>query len=86
MATYTYNLKLQAQGRIVVPTDVRTELGVQEGDELILVKEDFGYRMTSRRLLAESLYGSLQKAEDDFRDFTQELLDDRKAEADRKGW
>lgn len=86
MTTYTYNLKLQAQGRIVVPTDVRTELGVQEGDELILVKEDFGYRMTSRRLLAESLYGSLQKAEDDFRDFTQELLDDRKAEADRKGW
>lgn len=86
MTTYTYNLKLQAQGRIVVPTDVRTELGVQEGDELILVKEDFGYRMTSRRLLAESLYGSLQKAEDDFLDFTQELLDDRKAEADRKGW
>lgn len=86
MTTYTYNLKLQAQGRIVVPTDVRTELGIQEGDELILVKEDFGYRMTSRRLLAESLYGSLQKAEDDFLDFTQELLDDRKAEADRKSW
>lgn len=57
MTTHAYNLKLQAQGRIVVPTDVRTELGVQEGDELILVKEDFGYRMTSRRLLAESLYG-----------------------------
>jgi len=49
MTTHAYNLKLQAQGRIVVPTDVRTELGVQEGDELILVKEDFGYRMTSRR-------------------------------------
>ena len=86
MTTNTYNLKLQAQGRIVVPTDVRTELGVQEGDELILVKEEYGYRMTSRRLLAESLYGSLRKAESDERDFTQELLDDRKAEADRKGW
>lgn len=86
MTTHTYNLKLQAQGRIVVPADVRIELGVQEGDELILVKEDSGYRMTSRRLLAESLYGSLQKAESDERDFTQELLDDRQAEADRKGW
>ena len=86
MTTHAYNLKLQAQGRIVVPTDVRTELGVQEGDELILVTEDFGYRMTSRRLLAESLYGSLKKAEGDERDFTQELLDERQAEAKEKGW
>lgn len=86
MTLNTYNLKLQAQGRIVVPTDVRTELGVQEGDELILVKEEYGYRLTSRRLLAESLYGSLKKAEGDERDFTQELLDDRKAEAEGKGW
>lgn len=81
-----YHLKIQAQGRIVVPNDVRTELGVNEGDELILVKEDYGYRMTSRRLLAESLYGSLRKAEGDERDLTQELLDDRKAEAEGKGW
>lgn len=86
MAVHTYNLKLQAQGRIVVPTDVRTELGVQEGDEVILVKEKYGYRLTSRRLLAASLYGSLKKAEGEERDFTQELLDDRKAEAERKGW
>ena len=86
MTPYTYNLKLQAQGRIVVPADVRTELGVQEGDDLILVKEDYGYRLTSRRLLAESLYGSLKKVEGEERDFTQELLDDRKAEAERKGW
>lgn len=86
MTLNTYNLKLQAQGRIVVPTDVRTELGVEEGDELILVKEEYGYRLTSRRLLAESLYGSLRKAEGDKRDFTQELLDDRKTEAEGKGW
>ncbi|WP_414657905.1 AbrB/MazE/SpoVT family DNA-binding domain-containing protein [Deinococcus sp. VB343] len=82
----TYKLKIQAQGRVIVPTDVRANLGVQEGDELILVKEEYGYRLTSRRLLAESLYGSLKKAEDEERDFTQELLDDRKVEAEGKGW
>lgn len=82
----TYSLKVQAQGRVVVPTDVRTELRVQEGDELLLVKEEYGYRLTSRRLLAQSLYGSLKKTEGDERDFTQELLDERKAEAERKGW
>lgn len=86
MTANTYHLKIQAQGRVVVPNDVRTELGLSEGDELILVKEKHGYRMTSRRVLAESLYGSLAKAEGEHRDFTQELLDERKVEAARKGW
>lgn len=86
MPAHTYHLKIQAQGRVVVPNDVRTELGLSEGDELILLKEEHGYRMTSRRLLAESLYGSLAKAEPEDRDLTQELLDERKAEAARKDW
>ncbi|BDP42769.1 hypothetical protein DAETH_27380 [Deinococcus aetherius] len=82
-----YSLKLQAQGRVVVPSDVRADLGVQEGDDLILLKEEGGYKLTSRRLLAEALYGSLKKegllAD---RDLTQELLDERRAEAQSKGW
>lgn len=80
----TYSLKLQAQGRVVVPTDVRADLGVKEGDELILLKEENGYRLTSRRLLALELKGSLKNPLG--RDLTQELLDDRRAEAAKKGW
>lgn len=87
IAQHVYNLKVQAQGRVVVPADVRAELGVKEGDDLILLKDEHGYRLTSRRSLAESLYGSLEKegtlAE---RDLTGELLDERRAEAERKGW
>lgn len=86
MTARTYHLKIQAQGRIVVPGDVRGELGVSEGDELILVKENYGYRLTSRRLLAEALYGSLEKSAEAERDLTQELLDERKAEIEGKGW
>ncbi|WP_092263454.1 AbrB/MazE/SpoVT family DNA-binding domain-containing protein [Deinococcus reticulitermitis] len=85
--TPAYHLKIQAQGRVVVPTDVRADLGVQEGDELILLRDEHGYRLTSRRLLVLELQGSLRKtgaaAE---RDLTQELLDDRRAEAASKGW
>lgn len=85
--TSAYHLKIQAQGRVVVPTDVRADLGVQEGDELILLRDEHGYRLTSRRLLVLELQGSLRKtgaaAE---RDLTQELLDDRRAEAASKGW
>ncbi len=82
-----YHLKLQAQGRVVVPSDVRADLGVQEGDELILLKEEGGYRLTSRRLLVASLRGIVKKrGAAAGRDLTQELLDDRRAEAESKGW
>ena len=86
-AQHAYHLKLQAQGRLVVPTDVRADLGVKEGDELILLKDAGGYRLTSRRLLALELQGSLKKTgKAAQRDLTQELLDDRRAEAAQKGW
>ncbi|WP_281416414.1 hypothetical protein [Deinococcus aestuarii] len=39
-------------------------------------------RLTTRHHLAQELYGSL--AEEDGRDFTQELLDERRAEAERE--
>ena len=86
-ANHAYHLKVQAQGRVVVPSDVRAELGVREGDELILLREASGYRLTSRRQLAAELQGSLKKTGDAAnRDLTQELLDDRRAEASKKGW
>ena len=86
-ANYAYHLKVQAQGRVVVPSDVRAALGVKEGDDLILLKEASGYRLTSRRQLAASLRGIVKKqGEAATRDLTQELLDDRRKEAAEKGW
>ena len=71
----------------MVPTDVRADLGVKKGDELILLKNGSGYRLTSRRLLALEIRGSLKKTgEAAERDLTQELLDDRRTEAAQKGW
>ncbi|WP_169389552.1 AbrB/MazE/SpoVT family DNA-binding domain-containing protein [Deinococcus aquatilis] len=82
----SYHLKLQAQGRLVVPTDVRTDLGLKEGDEVILLKEAGGYRLTSRSLLAKALLGSLHKEGTQGLDLTAELLSDRQAETVQKGW
>lgn len=72
-------LKIQSHGRVVIPHAVRAELGVQEGDELLLVKTERGYLLTTREALLNSVMGSL--ARDDGRDMTQELLDERRAEA-----
>lgn len=79
-----FNLRLQAQGRLVVPTAVRADLQVKEGDEVILVKDEQGYRLTTRAALIEAATGSL--ARQDGRDLTQELLSERRQEAGEKGW
>lgn len=79
-----FNLKLQAQGRLVVPTVVRAELGVGEGDEVILLKDDHGYRLTTRAALIEAATGSLLR--EDGRDLTGELLAERRQAAGEKGW
>lgn len=79
-----YNLKLQAQGRLVVPTSVRAELQIKEGDEVLLVREEGGYRLTTRAALIEAATGSL--AREDGRDLTGELLLERRQQAAAKGW
>ena len=70
-----------AKGRTVVPQAVREALHVGEGDTLLYVMEGEQVRLTTRRQLAHELYGSL--AEQDGRDFTEELLQERRAEAER---
>ncbi|WP_246581226.1 AbrB/MazE/SpoVT family DNA-binding domain-containing protein [Deinococcus aestuarii] len=61
---------------------MRDALEVAEGDTLLYVVEGKRVRLTTKHQLAQELYGSL--AEEDGRDFTQELLDERRAEAQRE--
>lgn len=68
--------------RAILPRGVRDALGVGEGDILLYVVDGKQVRLTTKHLLAQELYGSL--AEEDGRDFTQELLDERRAEAQRE--
>ena len=79
-----YDLKLQAQGRVVVPQAVRADLNVQEGDDLLLIKTEHGYELTTRKALIQAATGLL--ARDDGRDMTAELLAERRQEAHNKGW
>ncbi|MGC2210498.1 MAG: AbrB/MazE/SpoVT family DNA-binding domain-containing protein [Candidatus Korobacteraceae bacterium] len=42
-------LRLNANGRVVIPASVRKELGVEAGDELILEKKDDSFVLTTQR-------------------------------------
>ncbi|WP_420594750.1 AbrB/MazE/SpoVT family DNA-binding domain-containing protein [Deinococcus sp.] len=63
--------------RAILPRAVRDALHVQEGDTLLYVVEGEQVRLTTKRQLAQELYGSL--AEDDHRDFTQELMNEQRS-------
>lgn len=74
-----YSGQLGPKYRAILPRGVRDALEVAEGDTLLYVVDGKQVRLTTRQQLAQELYGSL--AEEDGRDFTQELLDERHAEA-----
>ncbi|MFK7604384.1 AbrB/MazE/SpoVT family DNA-binding domain-containing protein [Deinococcus sp. SM5_A1] len=68
--------------RAILPRAVRDALHVQEGDTLLYLVEGEQVRLTTKRQLAQELYGSL--AEDDGHDFTAELLEERRTEMQRE--
>jgi AbrB family looped-hinge helix DNA binding protein len=42
-------LQLAENGRVVIPAQVRRHLGVESGGEIILERQESGYRLTTRR-------------------------------------
>ena len=77
-----YTGQLGPKYRAILPRAVRDALHVEEGDTLMYVVEGERVRLTTRRQLAQELYGSL--AEDDGRDFTGELMAERRAAAQQE--
>ncbi|MGD0367193.1 MAG: AbrB/MazE/SpoVT family DNA-binding domain-containing protein [Acidobacteriaceae bacterium] len=49
MATQQIRLRLSENGRVVIPAQVRRELGVESGGEILLERQKNGYRLTTRR-------------------------------------
>lgn len=42
-----YKVRVASGGRIVIPAEVRQELGVKEGEELLLTRDAAGFRITT---------------------------------------
>ena len=76
--------KLGEGGRIVVPSAFRKALGIQTGDDLIMVLENDELRiMSPRRAIARAQALVRRYIPDDFR-LSDELLEDRRREAERE--
>jgi AbrB family looped-hinge helix DNA binding protein len=76
-------VRLGRQGRIVIPVEIREELGLEEGERMIARVED-------ERLVLESRLAAFERLRKEFRegargrDPVAELIAERRAEARRE--
>lgn len=75
----TYPVTMGDRGRLVVPAELRERLDLAVGTPLVLVDTPRGVVMTTREQLKELVRADLAG-----RDLVQELLDERRAAADRE--
>jgi AbrB family looped-hinge helix DNA binding protein len=76
-------IRVGKQGRIVIPAQLREELGLREGDNLVARVEDDRLLMETRLAAFERLRRRFQEAAKG-RDPVAELIAERRAEARRE--
>lgn len=76
--------KINANGRIVIPSKLRQEMGVKPGDGVVMTVENGVLRM-------ESYFSVIQRIQEEFRPFrkpgalaSEELIAERREEARRE--
>lgn len=84
MTRETRAVAIGEKGRVVIPAEVRAVLGVSPGDEVLFVVEEGEVRLTTRREVVRRLRGAFRAP--DGRSLTDELLAERRAEAEARGW
>ena len=76
-----YRVRMAAGGRIVIPADVRQELGVKEGDELLLTREPSGIRITTVEQTVREVQAFFAQFKKPGESVVDEFLEERREEA-----
>lgn len=74
--------KLGEKGQVVIPAEFREVLGLKPGDAVMMILEEGAVRITTRAAIVKELSGAF--ATTDGRSLSAELLEERRAEAQRK--
>jgi AbrB family looped-hinge helix DNA binding protein len=78
-------VRLNQQGRIVIPAECRAAAGLKPGDELIIETVGEGeLRLRTRRQAIKEAQAIIARYVPKGRDLVQELIDERRAEAARE--
>jgi len=81
----TYTARLEKSGRILIPAAVRRRLGLSEGSQVVVKVDDSGaLEITSRSQALAKAREEVRKYIPAGRDLVEELIRDRRAEAERE--
>jgi antitoxin PrlF len=81
----TYTSRIEKSGRILIPAVIRHKLGLREGSEVIVRVEDSGQiQVTSRAQALARAQDELRKYIQPERSLADELIAERRAEAERE--
>jgi AbrB family looped-hinge helix DNA binding protein len=83
MALMRYTVQLGERGRLVLPAVLRRALGLDEGSQLVLEVEGETVRLMKAADVANAARGLYQRDASE-RDLVDELLAERRAEAERE--
>lgn len=80
-----YKLAVDRQGRVVLPADLRREMGLDDGGQLTVDVEGDVVRLDSRRLAIRRMQRELRELVPADVSLSDELIAERRAEARREG-
>jgi len=82
--TQVYPARLDSSGRILLPVDLRLELGISQGDELLIVKDQNGLHVETPEQASAALRAYFKALVPAGVSLADELIAERRADAERE--
>ena len=80
----TISVKVEKSGRILIPAVIRQQLNLKEGTEVILRVDETGIRIDTREQALARICKELRRYIPEGRVLSEELIQERRAEAERE--
>ncbi len=82
----TQSITIRKKGQMTLPADVRRDLGIDEGDKVILTKRDGEYALTTINRVVDPTAGVLRQYAVDQPPITIEEMDEAVYQGIRESW
>ena len=80
----TVSVKLEKSGRVLIPAVIRRKLNLKEGSEVLLRVDEAGIQMGTREQALARIHRRLRRYIPESRVLSEELVQERRAEAERE--
>ena len=80
----TISVRIKKSGRVLIPAVIRRRLNLEEGNEVLLRIDGTGIQMGTRQQALDRIQKRLRQYIPEDRVLSEELIEERRAEADRE--